>query len=701
MFPRLVATAFLTLAGALLLSTPAFSQLNDLDTILRFEPGEQSNSLGAWRGFPPLNYSLDSLEAYNGANAARLQNPEEGEGGLSYLMLTVPLDVEGKELQLKGFLKTEGVAGFAGLMMRQDGNIRGIRSENMASQKLKGTTDWIEYSITLPIASNAYSLTIGANLSGKGTLWIDDLQLFVDGVPYSEAPKKETALTRDTEFDEGSGISLSSLRENQIEHLALLGKVWGFLKYHHPDIAAGNFHWDYELFRILPAVLEADSFEESNQHIEDWIRATGIPTDCTVCAKPPENVHLLPDIDWIEDTNLLGKSLSDLLRHIHKNRYSGDDHFYIAKAPNVGNPIFRNEPVYASQKDPDSGYRILALFRKWNMIEYWFPYRNQIDDNWTDVLHTFLPRLVEAPNRDAYRLELMAFASLIKDTHVNLWAERDVLPPQGECYLPVGLRFVEGRLVVMAYTDSVAGPASQLNVGDVITHIDGEAIEDLVAERSPYYSASNRPTRLRDISRFIPRGPCAASNLTIERADVASTVNVKRLPVETMPRLKHDRPGDTFQLLSPDIAYIKLSSIQSAHINDYLKQAEHTKGMVIDIRNYPSEFVVFSLGSRLIKERTPFVMFTSGDVNNPGAFLWRDYPIALQPASSGYKGKVAILVDEVSQSQAEYTAMAFRTAPDAVVVGSTTAGADGNVSAIPLPGAMRSLLRRHRCILPG
>jgi hypothetical protein len=33
----------------------------------------------------------------------------------------------------------------------------------------------------------------------------------------------------------------------------------------------------------------------------------------------------------------------------------------------------------------------------------------------------------------------------------------------------------------------------------------------------------------------------------------------------------------------------------------------------------------------------------------------------------------------------EYTTIAFRTAPGAKVIGSTTAGADGNVSTIPLP----------------
>ena len=67
-------------------------------------------------------------------------------------------------------------------------------------------------------------------------------------------------------------------------------------------------------------------------------------------------------------------------------------------------------------------------------------------------------------------------------------------------------------------------------------------------------------------------------------------------------------------------------------------------------------------------------------------------PKALQPQPPIYKGKVAILVDEVSQSQAEYTTMALRAGPRAIVVGSTTAGADGNVSSIPLPGGISTMM---------
>jgi C-terminal processing protease CtpA/Prc len=101
---------------------------------------------------------------------------------------------------------------------------------------------------------------------------------------------------------------------------------------------------------------------------------------------------------------------------------------------------------------------------------------------------------------------------------------------------------------------------------------------------------------------------------------------------------------------------------------------------------------VFALGSRFVERRTPFARFTAGDPANPGAFHWRGSPIVLEPAAPRYGGKIVILVDEVSQSQAEYTAMAFRAAPNATVMGSTTAGADGNVSSIPLPGGLRSMI---------
>jgi hypothetical protein len=144
-------------------------------------------------------------------------------------------------------------------------------------------------------------------------------------------------------------------------------------------------------------------------------------------------------------------------------------------------------------------------------------------------------------------------------------------------------------------------------------------------------------------------------------------------------------------MLSPEVAYLKLSAIKGVDLDDCIRRAAGTKALVIDIRNYPEEFVVFALGSHLITQPTEFARFTYGDLAYPGAFHLTQ-PLSLAPGEPHYAGKVVILVDEVSQSQAEYTTMAFRIAPGAKVIGSTTAGADGNISPIPLPGGLRTMI---------
>jgi hypothetical protein len=82
------------------------------------------------------------------------------------------------------------------------------------------------------------------------------------------------------------------------------------------------------------------------------------------------------------------------------------------------------------------------------------------------------------------------------------------------------------------------------------------------------------------------------------------------------------------------------------------------------------------------------------DVSEGPAGLFTMGPALSVPSNKNgnYKGKIVILVNEITLSQAEYTTMAFRTAPGAVVVGTQTAGADGNISPFSLPGGISTLI---------
>jgi C-terminal processing protease CtpA/Prc len=469
--------------------------------------------------------------------------------------------------------------------------------------------------------------------------------------------------------------------------------VWGFLKYHHPRVAAGELHWDYELLRVLPRVLDARDFEAATAILADFVdNVPGFP-DCTACAEPPQNVHLQPDLAWIHDRELLGDDLATLLESVYRNRHASGPQFFVALQPNVGNPNFTNEQPYKQFKLPDAGFRLLALFRFWNIIRYWFPYRDLIGEDWDHVLAEFVPRLALARDPDRYKLELMALIAHAHDTHANLWSSLDVQPPVGKLQLPVTVRFIEGVPVVTGFPHA-AGKAGSLKLGDVLRSLDGATFESLVADWQPYYAASNDPTRRRDIGRNFTRGDKSTCHVRLERDGKPLELDVERVPTGTIDPQSgatHDLAGEVFRLLSPEVGYLKLSAVKLDQVASYLRGASGTRGLVIDIRNYPSAFVVFALGQHLVSEPTPFARFTNGDLANPGAFVWTE-PLALQPEAPRYEGKVVILIDEVSQSQAEYTTMAFRAAPGAVVVGSTTAGADGNVSAIPMPGGLSTMI---------
>ena len=45
-------------------------------------------------------------------------------------------------------------------------------------------------------------------------------------------------------YTKGSKVEFGSLTKDDINDLVLLGKVWGFLKYHHPAVASGKYNWD-------------------------------------------------------------------------------------------------------------------------------------------------------------------------------------------------------------------------------------------------------------------------------------------------------------------------------------------------------------------------------------------------------------------------------------------------------------------------
>lgn len=240
------------------------------------------------------------------------------------------------------------------------------------STPISGTTDWQKLTVKIPYTSKASKITIASNIEGSGTIWLDSFSLKIDNVDINELKAIDSNVVFNSKF------VLNELSEKEINRLQLIGKLWGFLKYYHPEIAIGNYEWDDVLFQILP-LIEQDDF---NLKIEDWVTAIG---DFEVQKKQSvfQDVKLSAYFQWF-DNELISKNLKEVLRNI-VNAKKPEKHYYVNISEEVSKPIFENEKIYANINYDDDGIKLLALFRYWNYIEYFYPYKYLISSNWDAV----------------------------------------------------------------------------------------------------------------------------------------------------------------------------------------------------------------------------------------------------------------------------------------------------------------------------
>ena len=490
----------------------------------------------------------------------------------------------------------------------------------------------------------------------------------------------------DIEFDNGSNIIFPELDRQTIDNLELLGKLWGFLKYHHPEIGKGNYNWDYELFRILPEYLQVTDKKQRDQVLISWINKYGKIPACKSCQKTSDNAYLKPNLTWLEDSDV-GKILKNKVKEIYQNRHQGK-HYYISMALSVGNPKFLNENEYSNMSYPDQGFRLLALYRFWSTIQYFYPYKYLTDTDWDIILKEYIPKFLEASNGLEYELVALQLIGEINDTHAGVGLRwQKVGESRGYRFAPFRVQFIENELIVTEYFNPELQEISKLQVGDIITHIAGKSVGKIIDSLKIYYPASNDASQKRDIAFNILR----SSQPSIEIQYISDSLNKEMtlmLYKSDSLNLFKECTEKSYRILDENIGYITLRTIKNKDIPAIKESLKNTKGIIIDIRNGVSEFVPYTLGSYFVSKSTPFAKSTIGNINNPGEFRFS----TIQPISKGkevYQGKLVVLVNEFTQSMGEFIAMAFRAGENTTIVGTTTAGTDGDVSIISLPGGLK------------
>ena len=475
--------------------------------------------------------------------------------------------------------------------------------------------------------------------------------------------------------------------EAQVENLAKLCKVWGYVKYTHPVFLLGEKDWDEELLKLIPAVSEADS-DEVNGILHEWVDSLGEVDYGTLnrvplwAAAKEEEISVQADTSWIS-ADYLGEELTQQLSQLgpvpNIDRSKAPVQFNQEGAP--GFQREKTDPNCSYQKEEE---RLLGLFRVWNVIEYYFPYIYVMDESWHDLLDEFIPKIVEANDRQGFELVLLEMTAHLHDLHTGIVIQNTLQDFWGEYLAPVNLiRTKEGEWIV----SKVFGNCP-LQVGDVILGLDGTEVKKIEKNREKYLSVPNEKKLYQGMALYLLRSKSNTMDITILRNEKEETYTVTGTKQYTNLSWKEEK---SHEILEKNIGVINPSSIPEGDTGSVVSQIMNdlcnTDGLIIDLRQYPSDpNMHMFLSMYLQKKGTVYSVMTIPSQSVPGTFINRKISsIGVATGAFYYEKPVVLLMDERSMSSSEFSIMHLRTGDHVVVIGSSSAGVDGNVTELPLP----------------
>lgn len=387
-----------------------------------------------------------------------------------------------------------------------------------------------------------------------------------------------------------SGQSLTDSQK-----LASLSKVWGFLKYYHPTVATGKQNWDEQLISLLPQVHQAHNRDDLSFIYTQLIDKLGAVKPCKKCLSPenfPDRLKRNFDLTLLNDSALFSAPLRDRLRYIAQNRNQDKNH-YVQWVRQTENTSYGNENPYNELRKPDEAHRLLALFRYWNIVQYFFPYKYAIDENWNDVLTTLIPVFQQATSEQAYQLAIYRMVAQIQDSHGVVSNTNKTICLRcdlGRYWVPFGVTILDDKAVITRfYNDSLAA-LNKLKIGMVISHIDGETIRARTERELPYIAASNQSARLRNVASLISIGPAEQVTLTIEAGNHDSVLTVHRYAysafgTQAMESINSRNPLSRW--LPDSIGYVNMGQLKTHQVDSVMQLFMAAKAIIFDVRNYP------------------------------------------------------------------------------------------------------------------
>lgn len=474
----------------------------------------------------------------------------------------------------------------------------------------------------------------------------------------------------------------------QTERMAALCKVWGLVKYYHPNMETGEIDWDQELFNVLPAVKDAGDFDTFNSALDSLIIAAGDVDIHDYNPGTPANPDNEQLFKWVKDKKVFSPTVSKKL-HTLLYKHTPTPNYYVYPHPYADYyPQFTREKRYDFPLYPEENHRVLGLFRYWNALNYFYAYKELIDGDWEELLEEFIPRVLNAANAEEYHLAIRELAVKTKDSH-NTVRSNPLWMKFGYKFAPCQLVYIDDKYVISRVFDQYLEFPGQLQRGDIILKCHNTTVEEFRESMRKYVVASNDAAFHHSFAKmFVQTTTQDRIDFTISRGGQVMDINIPTIYYGTHSLAIYAAEAELgdWKILPGNIGYIHGRNFKTADVDTVMPQLMGTKAIIFDIRNYPG-FHYEEICKYLAPEPVPFYAFREPSFDYPGMYEPTGYEACTyEPNPDYYKGKIIVLVDENSISYSEFYTMALQSMPDTTVIGGNTRGTDGDATGIYLPG---------------
>lgn len=485
----------------------------------------------------------------------------------------------------------------------------------------------------------------------------------------------------------------SNTKISEIQKYKQIGLVWGLLKYHHPEISKGKYDWDSEFVKLADKADGVENQEAMNNLLLDYISRFG--TDKLKAKKIDSEKLFTKNLDyaWI-DSSVFGDKLTKTLEKIKEN---GNINDYYASTNKLAKMVsFENEKGFKDFNYSIKSHRMLLLYSFWNAIQYWNVNKYLMDIKWSDNLDSMTKEFLDCKTDLEFEIIKSNLITKLNDSH-SYYGSYTVFGTLYK-YKPVfAIKAVNDSLLIDAAYNKTLAKKDDIELGDIIVKINNKIISSCLNDKvAPMISVSNS-TFLRRWSPWLFYNDKDSINVDIIKRNgtqVNKYIHLYNTYKKEEPVYLVTPKKNKWSYIQPDVAYVNLDQLNKKELDSVFKQISKTKGLILDLRNYPKNISINDLPEFLYPERKEFIKILAPLPNLPS---YGEYDagsplkLILDPFKVGqnnpdyYKGKVILLVNRTTQSNAEFIGMAIQQSPNCITIGEQTAGSVLNIVEYILP----------------